>query len=66
MANDLREVVRDLHAGKLDELPVYRKSLGKAPEAYTATRARSPGPVLVLLGQDGADVSGSRKQFSPF
>jgi DNA polymerase-2 len=33
----LREVVLDLRAGKRDPLLVYRKSLRKAPDAYTAT-----------------------------
>jgi DNA polymerase-2 len=33
----LREVVAELRAGKHDERLVYRKSLGKAPDAYTAT-----------------------------
>jgi DNA polymerase-2 len=33
----LRQVVADLRAGGLDGLLVYRKSLRKAPEAYTAT-----------------------------
>ena len=109
----LREVVLDLRAGKYDALLVYRKSLRKAPEAYTATTPphvaaarKIPGktrgrvaylvtsdgpepaedrrhpidyahyverqlravaePVLLLLGQDFDDVSGSRKQLSLF
>jgi DNA polymerase-2 len=33
----LREVVADLRQGRLDDRLVYRKSLRKAPEAYTAT-----------------------------
>jgi DNA polymerase-2 len=33
----LHDVVADLRAGRLDERLVYRKSLRKAPEAYTAT-----------------------------
>ena len=37
VAEYLREVVAELRAGELDERLVYRKSLRKAPEAYTAT-----------------------------
>jgi DNA polymerase-2 len=33
----LRQTVRDLRAGLLDDLLVYRKALRKSPEAYTAT-----------------------------
>jgi DNA polymerase-2 len=33
----LRDVVADVRAGRLDDRLVYRKSLRKAPEAYTAT-----------------------------
>jgi DNA polymerase-2 len=33
----LREVVADLRRGRFDDRLVYRKSLRKAPEAYTAT-----------------------------
>jgi len=33
----LREVVADLRKGRFDDRLVYRKSLRKAPEAYTAT-----------------------------
>lgn len=33
----LREIVADLRAGRVDERLVYRKSLRKAPGAYTAT-----------------------------
>jgi DNA polymerase-2 len=109
----LREVVAELRGGRHDELLVYRKSLRKAPEAYTATTPphvaaarKIPGktrgrvayvvttdgpepaedrrhpidyehyvdrqlravaePVLLLLGQDFDDVSGSRKQLSLF
>jgi len=110
----LREVVADLRKGCLDDRLVYRKSLRKAPEAYTTTTPphvaaarkmegkwrrgrvaylittggpepaddrRHPidhehyvekqlrpvaEPVLALLGQDFADVSGSRKQLSLF
>ncbi len=109
----LREVVADLRKGRFDDRLVYRKSLRKAPEAYTATTPphvaaarkmagkrrgrvayvittdgpepaddrRHPidhehyverqlravaEPVLALLGQDFADVSGSSKQLSLF
>jgi len=109
----LRETVADLRNGRFDDRLVYRKSLRKAPEAYTATTPphvaaarkmagktrgrvayvittdgpepaddrRHPidhehyvekqlravaEPVLGLLGQDFADVSGSRKQLSLF
>ena len=109
----LREVVADLRRGRFDDRLVYRKSLRKAPEAYTATTpphvaaARKMGgktrgrvayvittdgpepaddrrhpidhehyvdkqlravaePVLALLGQDFADVTGSGKQLPLF
>jgi DNA polymerase-2 len=109
----LREVIADLRTGRFDDRLVYRKSLRKAPEAYTATTPphvaaarkmagktrgrvayvittdgpepaddrRHPidhehyvekqlravaEPVLALLDQDFADVSGSRKQLSLF
>jgi DNA polymerase-2 len=109
----LREVVAHLRKGRYDDRLVYRKSLRKPPEAYTATTpphvaaARKLGdkrrgrvayvittdgpepaddrrhpldyehyvekqvgavaePVLALLGQDFADVSGSGKQLSLF
>jgi DNA polymerase-2 len=109
----LREVVADLRAGRLDPLLVYRKSLRKAPEAYTSTTPphvaaarKIPGkthgrvayvvttdgpepaddrrhaidyehyverqlravaePLLLLLGQDFDDVSGSKRQLSLF
>jgi DNA polymerase-2 len=109
----LREVVADLRKGCYDDRLVYRKSLRKPPEAYTATTpphvaaARKQAgkrsgrvayvittdgpepaddrrhpldhehyvekqvgavaePVLALLGQDFADVSGARKQLSLF
>jgi DNA polymerase-2 len=109
----LREVVADLRRGRFDDRLVYRKSLRKAPEAYTATtpphvaaarkmagkrRGRvayvittggpEPAfdlhhpidhehyvdkqiravaePVLALLGQDFALVSGASRQLSLF
>jgi DNA polymerase-2 len=109
----LRGVVADLRKGRFDDRLVYRKSLRKAPEAYTATTPphvaaarkmagktrgrvayvittdgpepaddrRHPidhehyvdkqlrpvaEPVLALLGQDFADVSGARKQLPLF
>jgi DNA polymerase-2 len=109
----LREVVAGLRGGRFDDRLVYRKSLRKAPEAYTATTpphvaaarkmaGRSRGrvayvittdgpepaedrrhpldhehyvekqvrpvaePVLALLGEDFADVSGARRQLSLF
>jgi DNA polymerase-2 len=109
----LREVVADLRKGLFDDRLVYRKSLRKPPEEYTATTPphvaaarkvegkrsgrvayvittdgpepaddrRHPlayehyvdrqvravaEPVLTLLGQDFADVSGASKQLSLF
>jgi DNA polymerase-2 len=109
----LREVVADVRKGRFDDRLVYRKSLRKAPEAYTATtpphvaaarkmagkrRGRvayvittdgpEPAddvqhpidhehyvdkqiravaePVLALLGQDFALVSGASRQLSLF
>jgi DNA polymerase-2 len=109
----LRDVVAELRKGRYDDRLVYRKSLRKPPEAYTATTPphvaaarkvagkrsgrvayvittdgpepaddrRHPldhehyvekqvgavaEPVLALLGQDFADVSGARKQLSLF
>jgi DNA polymerase-2 len=46
----LRQVVADLRAGRLDDRLVYRKSLRKAPESYTAT---TPPHVAAARKQEG-------------
>jgi len=55
----LRQIVRDLRAGKLDSLLLYRKSLRKELDAYTASTpphvaaarkmSAPPGPVISYL-----------------
>jgi DNA polymerase-2 len=68
----LREVIAELRAGGHDELLVYRKSLRKAPEAYTATTpphvaaarkipGKTRGRVAYLVTTDGPEPADDRR-----
>ena len=68
----LRGVVAELRAGGHDELLVYRKSLRKAPEAYTATTpphvaaarkipGKTRGRVAYVVTRDGPEPAEDRR-----
>ena len=68
----LREVVADLRAGRHDGLLVYRKSLRKSPEAYTATTpphvaaarkipGKTRGRVAYVVTSDGPEPADDRR-----
>jgi DNA polymerase-2 len=68
----LREVVADLRAGRLDAKLVYRKSLRKAPVAYTATTPphvaaarklgrRTRGRIAYVMTSAGAEPDHERR-----
>ncbi|HSD66540.1 MAG TPA: DNA polymerase domain-containing protein, partial [Vicinamibacteria bacterium] len=68
----LREVVADLRKGRLDERLVYRKSLRKVPEAYTATTpphvaaarkmaGKTRGRVAYVITTDGPEPADGRR-----
>jgi DNA polymerase-2 len=68
----LREVVADLRQGQFDDQLVYRKSLRKAPEAYTATTpphvaaarkmpGKRRGRVAYVITTDGPEPVGDRR-----
>jgi DNA polymerase II len=68
----LREVVADLRQGRLDDELVYRKSLRKAPEAYTATTpphvaaarkmaGKRKGRVAYVITTDGPEPTDDRR-----
>jgi DNA polymerase-2 len=68
----LREVVADLRGGRLDDRLVYRKSLRKAPEAYTATTpphvaaarkmtGKTRGRVAYVMTTDGPEPALDRR-----
>lgn len=53
----LRQVVAELRAGTLDELLVYRKSLRKPPDAYTATTPPHVAAARKLAGKTRGRVA---------
>ena len=68
----LREVVADLRDGRFDDRLVYRKSLRKAPEAYTATTpphvaaarkmaGKRRGRVAYVITTDGPEPADDRR-----
>ena len=68
----LREVVADLRQGRFDDRLVYRKSLRKAPEAYTATTpphvaaarkmaGKRRGRVAYVITTDGPEPADDRR-----
>ena len=68
----LREVVADLRRGRFDDQLVYRKSLRKAPEAYTATTpphvaaarkmaGKRRGRVAYVITTDGPEPADDRR-----
>jgi DNA polymerase-2 len=68
----LREVVADLRKGRFDDRLVYRKSLRKAPEAYTATTpphvaaarkmaGKRRGRVAYVITTDGPEPADDRR-----
>ena len=68
----LREVVADLRGGRLDDRLVYRKSLRKAPETYTATTpphvaaarkmtGKTRGRVAYVMTTDGPEPASDRR-----
>jgi DNA polymerase-2 len=68
----LRAVVAELRDGKLDERLVYRKSLRKAPDAYTATTpphvaaarkipGKTRGRVAYVVTTDGPEPAADRR-----
>ena len=68
----LREVVADLRRGCFDDRLVYRKSLRKAPEAYTATTpphvaaarkmaGKTRGRVAYVITTDGPEPADDRR-----
>ena len=68
----LREVVAELRQGRLDDRLVYRKSLRKAPEAYTATTpphvaaarkmaGKRRGRVAYVITTDGPEPADERR-----
>jgi DNA polymerase-2 len=68
----LREVVADLRHGRFDDQLVYRKSLRKAPEAYTATTpphvaaarkmtGKRRGRVAYVMTTDGPEPADDRR-----
>jgi DNA polymerase-2 len=68
----LREVVADLRKGRFDDRLVYRKSLRKAPEAYTATTpphvaaarkmaGKTRGRVAYVITTDGPEPADDRR-----
>jgi DNA polymerase-2 len=67
----LRDVVADLRRGRYDERLVYRKSLRKPPEAYTATTpphvaaarkaARGSGRMAYVITTDGPEPADDRR-----
>jgi DNA polymerase-2 len=67
----LRQVVADLRTGRLDDRLIYRKSLRKAPEAYTATTpphvaaarkmpGKTRGRVAYVITTDGPEPADDR------
>jgi DNA polymerase-2 len=68
----LREVIGDLRRGRFDDQIVYRKSLRKAPEAYTATTpphvaaarkmaGKRRGRVAYVITTDGPEPADDRR-----
>jgi DNA polymerase-2 len=68
----LREVIADLRKGRFDDRLVYRKSLRKAPEAYTATTpphvaaarkmaGKTRGRVAYVITTDGPEPADDRR-----